>query len=134
LRYPETAGTLPKTSTVTEELAQAEQPTLNKADIRRMRNTEAARQSRRRKTEQLRSMELKMAEMEESNKTLEHANTVLKTQNEGYADRIKLLEKQMEEMMGVLLAFGANNIKRLREEQAANASPSKRAKTDPVQP
>jgi hypothetical protein len=47
-------------------------------------------------------------------KHLEHDNTILKTQNEGYAARIKALEKQVEELMGFVLSNGGNSVKRMR--------------------
>ena len=81
---------------------------LSKAQIKRMKNTEAARQSRRRKTERLKTLESQVGDLEESNRNLERDNVVLRNENKNYQSRIQALEKQVEELHGVLLAFGRN--------------------------
>lgn len=107
---------------------------ISKAEMKRMKNTEAARQSRRRKNELLSCLEEKVVELETRNKEVERDNAILKTENAGYFRRIEALERQVNELHHVLMAFGANIVKRSQsvleqEQQQKEHSSNKRAKT-----
>ena len=104
---------------------------VSKAELKRMKNTEAARQSRRRKNDLLRGLESKVDEVESRNKELERDNAILKTENTGYFRRIEALEKQVDELHNVLLAFGASAAKRSATAVASdNSEASKRIKSE----
>jgi predicted RNase H-like nuclease (RuvC/YqgF family) len=77
-----------------------------KAIIKRMKNTQAARESRKRKVEHMRQIETRVKDIEDHNKDLERENAVLKTENNGQSKRITALERQVEELHSVLMAFG----------------------------
>ncbi len=84
---------------------------MTKAQVKRMKNTEAARQSRRRKLEHLRTLESQIKDLEECNRTLERENAVVRTENNSYARRIESLERQVDELHNLLLAFGSRQQK-----------------------
>jgi hypothetical protein len=83
-----------------------------KALLKRQKNTEAARQSRKRKVELMKTMEQKVSELEERNRELEKRNAVLSTENGSSVKRIEALERQVDELHGVLMAFSEQDNKR----------------------
>lgn len=103
------------TTTATSDDAFDQQSTViggevdNKARLKRMRNTESARQSRRRKVEKLKTLETEVEELQLRNRQLERDNIILKAENGSYNRRIDSLEKQIAELHGVLSAFGVVN-------------------------
>jgi hypothetical protein len=106
---------------------------MTKADLKRLKNTESARQSRRRKNELLAGLEVKVAELENRNKDLERDNAILKTENASYFRRIEALERQVEELHRVLMAFGASAAaKRAHASGLSEDTQSKRLKTAEV--
>jgi hypothetical protein len=93
------------------EIMLANNEAVTKADIKRMRNTEAARLSRRRKNDKLHQLQAQVSDLSETNRELERQNMLLKSENQSAQMRVNALEKQVEELHNVLLAFGRNNPK-----------------------
>lgn len=65
--------------------------------------------------EQLQALEGKIHEMEAANKQLEEDKTVLLAQNHDYFERIQMLERQVAELSGAVLALSCSGTKRTSE-------------------
>ena len=79
---------------------------ISKDELKRLKNTEAARQSRKRKFEHTKTLEMQRDHLDARNRQLERDNAVLLSQADGYVQRISSLEKQISDLHAVLAAFG----------------------------
>ena len=83
---------------------------LSKDDMKRIKNTEAARLSRKRKTDKMQHLEEQVTNLSTRNNELEKHNFVLRNENAGCICRIKALEKQISELHGVIVSLGTRTV------------------------